>query len=50
MSLKLDIRCVTYNSKIQQLSARLYQGQTTNFRSKGGGLATVFATAGEACC
>jgi hypothetical protein len=43
-SLKLDIRCVTYNSKIQLLSARLYQGQTTNLRTEGGGLATVFAT------
>lgn len=43
-SLKLDIRCVTYNGEIQQLSARLYQGQTTNLRTEGGGLATVFAT------
>ncbi|MCP4300492.1 MAG: hypothetical protein GY783_07900, partial [Gammaproteobacteria bacterium] len=43
-SLKLDIRCVAYNSEIQLLSARLYQGQTTNLRTEGGGLATVFAT------
>ncbi len=43
-SLKLDIRCVSYNGEIQQLSARLYQGQTTNLRTEGGGLATVFAT------
>jgi hypothetical protein len=43
-SLKLDIRCVTYNGKVQQLSARLYQGQTTNLRTEGGGLATVFST------
>jgi len=43
-SLKIDIRCVTYKSKIQQLSARLYRGQTTNLRSEGGGLATVFET------
>jgi len=42
-SLKLDIRCVTYKGKIQQLSARLYQGQTTNLRTAGGGLATVFS-------
>ncbi len=42
-SLKLDLRCVSYNGSIQQLSARLYQGQTTNLRTKGGGLATVFA-------
>lgn len=43
-SLKLDIRCVTYGGRIQQLSARLYRGQTTNLRTEGGGLATVFAT------
>jgi hypothetical protein len=43
-SLKLDIRCVAYDSRIQLLSARLYQGQTTNLRTEGGGLATVFAT------
>lgn len=49
-SLKLDIRCVTYNGKIQQLSARLYQGQTTNLRTEGGGLATVFSTPEGACC
>jgi hypothetical protein len=43
-SLKLDIRCVAYDGKIQQLSARLYEGQTTNLRTEGGGLATVFST------
>ena len=43
-SLKLDIRCVTYDGEIQLLSARLYQGQTTNLRTEGGGLATVFST------
>jgi uncharacterized circularly permuted ATP-grasp superfamily protein len=49
-SLKLDIRCVTYDGKIQQLSARLYQGQTTNLRTEGGGLATVFSTPASDCC
>lgn len=44
LSLKLDIRCVVYQGKIQQLSARLYRGQTTNLRTEGGGLATVFST------
>lgn len=43
-ALKLDIRCVTYKGRVQQLSARLYEGQTTNLRTVGGGLATVFAT------
>lgn len=49
-SLKLDIRCVTYKGKVQQLSARLYQGQTTNLRTRGGGLATVFSTPSGSCC
>jgi hypothetical protein len=49
-SLKLDFRCVTYNGNIQQLSARLYEGQTTNLRTEGGGLATVFVTPGGRCC
>jgi hypothetical protein len=49
-SLKLDIRCVTYDSEIQLLSARLYQGQTTNLRTEGGGLATVFPTPKGDCC
>lgn len=48
-SLKLDIRCITYEGRIQQLSARLYQGQTTNLRTQGGGLATVFPTPGGNC-
>lgn len=41
-SLKLDVRCVVYKGEIQQLSSRLYRGQTTNLRTEGGGLATVF--------
>jgi hypothetical protein len=49
-SLKLDIRCVTYNGEVQQLSARLYQGQTTNLRTEGGGLATVFAAPKGVLC
>lgn len=42
--MKLDLRCVTYNGEIQQVSARLYRGQTTNLRTAGGGLATVVTT------
>jgi len=49
-ALKLDIRAVTYHGNIQQLSARLYQGQTTNLRTEGGGLATVFSTPEVECC
>ncbi|MDP6376951.1 MAG: hypothetical protein QF921_01740 [Pseudomonadales bacterium] len=40
--LKADVRCVTYDGRIQQLSARLYEGQVTNLRTEGGGLASVF--------
>jgi hypothetical protein len=47
---KLDIRCVTYNGDIQLVSARLYQGQATNLRTEGGGLATVFETPQGVCC
>jgi len=42
--MKLDLRCVTYAGRIQQVSARLYRGQTTNLRTRGGGLATVVTT------
>ncbi len=39
--LKYDIRAYTYNAKIQLLAARTYSGQTTNFRTPGGGFAPV---------
>jgi hypothetical protein len=39
--LKLDIRAYVYDGAIQMLAARLYQGQTTNFRTPGGGFAPV---------
>lgn len=42
-NMKLDIRCYTYDAAIQLVAARLYQGQTTNFRTPGGGFAPVFA-------
>lgn len=40
--LKMDLRAYAYASEIQLLAARLYSGQTTNFRTKGGGFAPVF--------
>jgi hypothetical protein len=39
---KVDIRAYVYESDTQLLAARLYQGQTTNFRTAGGGFAPVF--------
>lgn len=35
--MKADFRCYCYNGKIQLVAARLYQGQTTNFRTENGG-------------
>ena len=41
--LKLDLRNFVYRGAVQLASARLYQGQTTNFRTPGGGFAAVFS-------
>jgi hypothetical protein len=40
--LKLDVRAYVYDGTVQLTAARLYQGQTTNFRTAGGGFAPVF--------
>jgi hypothetical protein len=40
--LKFDIRCYCYDGKVQWTAARVYQGQTTNFRTPGGGFAVVY--------
>lgn len=39
--LKWDLRAYTWDGELLLLSARLYQGQTTNFRTPGGGFAPV---------
>jgi hypothetical protein len=39
---KVDVRLYTYDSRLLIAAARLYQGQTTNFRTEGGGFAPVF--------
>lgn len=41
--LKLDVRAYVYAGEVQIFAARLYQGQTTNFRTPGGGFAPVYA-------
>jgi hypothetical protein len=41
--LKLDLRNYVYRGRVQLVSARLWQGQTTNFRTPGGGFAPVLA-------
>lgn len=42
-ALKTDVRLYVYDGQILHTAARLYQGQTTNFRTPGGGFAPVFA-------
>lgn len=39
--LKFDLRAYTYAGRVQLLAARTYSGQTTNFRTAGGGFAPV---------
>ena len=41
-SMKLDVRLYTYAGSPLLAAARVYQGQTTNFRTPGGGFAPVF--------
>ena len=45
VTLKYDLRVYAYKGEIQLLAARLYQGQTTNFRTPGGGFAPVVVRA-----
>ena len=40
--LKFDLRNYVYAGQVQWVAARLYQGQTTNFRTAGGGFAPVY--------
>jgi hypothetical protein len=44
-ALKADIRNYAYAGVVKLVAARLYQGQTTNFRTPGGGFAPVFTDA-----
>jgi uncharacterized circularly permuted ATP-grasp superfamily protein len=39
---KMDVRLYTYDAQVLLVAVRLYQGQTTNFRTPGGGFAPVF--------
>jgi hypothetical protein len=41
--LKLDLRCYAYDGRVLRVAARLYDGQTTNFRTAGGGFAPVYS-------
>lgn len=41
---KIDVRLYTYAGEVLLTAARLYKGQTTNFRTEGGGFAPVLRT------
>ncbi|CAN7658834.1 hypothetical protein LJR129_005169 [Acidovorax sp. LjRoot129] len=42
-TMKFDMRAYTYEGSVMWLAARLYQGQTTNFRTVDGGFAPVYS-------
>lgn len=44
--LKFDLRAYAYAGQVQLLAARMYMGQTTNFRTEGGGFAPVITVPG----
>jgi hypothetical protein len=46
-ALKFDVRAYSYAGQVQLLSARMYNGQTTNFRTEGGGFAPVVVVTPE---
>jgi hypothetical protein len=41
VELKVDVRNYVYEGRVQLMVARMFQGQTTNFRTPGGGFAPV---------
>ena len=47
--LKYDVRVYTYDGAPLALAARVYQGQTTNFRSPGGGFAPIITENASPC-
>ena len=48
--LKVDLRNYVYAGAVLEIAARLYQGQTTNFRTPGGGFAPVFHPSADGTC
>jgi len=48
--LKVDLRNYVYDGNVLLVAARLYQGQTTNFRTPGGGFAPVFYPTASGSC
>jgi hypothetical protein len=48
--LKLDVRAYAYDGQVQLLAARTYAGQTTNFRTAGGGFSPVVVLPSTTTC
>jgi len=51
--MKFDLRAYAYDSAVQWVAARMYQGQTTNFRTPSGGFSPVYSTvdvSATVCC
>ena len=51
--MKFDLRAYAYDGAVQWVAARMYQGQTTNFRTPGGGFSPVYSTvdaSGQTSC
>ncbi|EQA44159.1 circularly permuted ATPgrasp domain protein [Leptospira broomii serovar Hurstbridge str. 5399] len=42
VEMKMDVRAYIYKDEILLLASRLYQGQTTNFRTPGGGFSPLY--------
>lgn len=49
VDLKVDLRNYVYGGQVQLVAARLYRGQTTNFRTPGGGFAPVLTVPCAQC-
>ena len=49
VELKLDLRNYVYDGAVQLVAARLWRGQTTNFRTPGGGFAPVLSVPCKDC-
>lgn len=47
--LKYDLRAIAYRGDVQLVFARMYQGQTTNLRTPGGGFAAALPAVGAVC-
>lgn len=47
--LKVDLRAIAHDGVVHGFFARVYDGQTTNLRTAGGGFATVLSSDGPCC-